>query len=65
MKIRQRFNKELEKQPALSTWMAFVRSIKEEEYKDEIIKKNFYKLVEKEDYVNSSFPSKMEWLYSL
>lgn len=65
MKISKRFERELERQPALSTWMAFTRAVKAGEYKNEIIKKNFYKLVDKKDHVNCGLPNKVEWFYNL
>jgi len=65
MKIRKRFEKELDKQPALSTWMAFIRAVKKGDYKDEIIKKNFDKLVDRDDHVNSGLPEKKEYMCSL
>jgi hypothetical protein len=65
MTIKDRFEKELEIQPALSSWMAYVRTVKAGNYKKEIIKKNFKTFVDKEDYVNSGMKNKMEFLYSL
>lgn len=65
MKISTRFERELEEQPALSTWMAFVRSVKAGNYKREIIKKSFKELVDPKDYSHSGMRNKIDYLSSL
>lgn len=61
----KRFEAEREAQPALSDWVCFVRAIRNQDYSESTIRRNFKKLVDTSDHVHSGLVGKIEYFMSI
>lgn len=63
--IERRFNQNRNRNPGWSTWTCFADAIMDQNFNKESIQKNFNKLVDKNDYVQSEKMQLFKYLYQI